>query len=107
LTSVLFGEDIPKIDCPVEPVALVPGDIVIVASDGLQFLPDAAIEAILRQYAPDPSAQIADRLLHDVLALDEPDLDNVSFSVIKMQCSDADHCKASGPDTTPGMRRVG
>jgi PPM family protein phosphatase len=38
LTSVLGGEDIPRIDCPAEPFELQEGDILIAASDGIQYL---------------------------------------------------------------------
>ena len=84
LTSVLFGETIPKIDCPVEPVQLADGDILIVASDGLQFLSDEQIAAVLLQNRHRSSGQIADLLLAELSALRDPDLDNVSFSIIKM-----------------------
>lgn len=84
LTSVLFGDEIPKIDCPQEPAALQDGDILIVASDGLQFLSNRQIEMALKQNRDRNSAEIADLLLHEVTALEDPDLDNVSFSVVKV-----------------------
>lgn len=90
LTSVLFGADVAKIDCPADPVALRDGDILIVASDGLQFLSDHALEAELQIAASKRSHQIADALLQKVLDLKDPNLDNVSFSVIKV-------CRAARP----------
>lgn len=84
LTSVLFGADIPKIDCPQEPLCLQPEDILVVASDGLQFLSDTQIRFILESHCHEASASIVENLLNEVLGLDDPDLDNVSFSVIKV-----------------------
>ncbi|MFK7745174.1 MAG: PP2C family serine/threonine-protein phosphatase [Roseobacter sp.] len=88
LTSVLFGAEIPKIDCPAEPVDLEDGDILIVASDGLQFLKNEQIEAALRRNKLRPSADIADHLLSELMALADPDLDNVSFSLVKLGAQD-------------------
>ncbi|WP_227268602.1 PP2C family protein-serine/threonine phosphatase [Roseobacter weihaiensis] len=107
LTSVLFGEDVPKIDCPDAPVDLQDGDILLVASDGLQFLRNEEIEAALRRNRSSPSADIADDLLQRVMALDDPDLDNVSFSIIKIQDYDkADQARAQSAGRS-GIRCVG
>lgn len=92
LTSVLFGEDIPKIDSPRDPMELRPGDTLIVASDGLQFLEDSEIAQVLMSRRDAPSAEIADHLLERIHGLNDPDLDNVSFSVVKLReakCSNA------------------
>ena len=87
LTSVLIGDSIEKIDCPSEPMALEDGDILIVASDGLQFLPNEQISEILETGAIGGSSEIAERLLEELTTLDHPDQDNVSFSVIKVRFS--------------------
>ncbi|MFK7751542.1 MAG: PP2C family serine/threonine-protein phosphatase [Sedimentitalea sp.] len=84
LTSVLFGQTIAMIDCPPAPVQLCPGDVVIVASDGLQFLSNSQIEAIVRAHPLSRSDQLADLLMQAVLALEDPDLDNVAMSVIRV-----------------------
>lgn len=84
LTSVLFGEDVPKIDCPQDPLELRPGDILIVASDGLQFLSEDQITTVLNANADAQSSEIADILLEGVHQLNDPELDNVSFSVVKL-----------------------
>ncbi len=84
LTSVLVGEQIPQIDCPGEPVTLLDGDIVIVASDGLQFLDNVEIAELLQDQAHQPSAEITAVLLRCIRELDDPDQDNVSFCVIKV-----------------------
>ena len=84
LTSVLSGRSISRVDCPTKPVQLRDGDIVIAASDGLQFLDDATICDLLTRHANDTSAEISNALLHNLDDLDDPDQDNVSFCVIKV-----------------------
>lgn len=85
LTSVLIGQHIPQIDCPKEPVSLVDGDILIVASDGLQFLDDDEIAELLADQVHGTSAEITSVLLRCLEELADPDQDNVSFCVIKVQ----------------------
>lgn len=101
LTSVLYGEDIPKIDCPSEPVALEEGDILIVASDGLQFLSNDQIEAALRRSQTRHSSEIVDIFLTELADLKDPELDNVSISVVKLGS------QAAAMDKPRGMRIVG
>ena len=82
--SVLMGMRIPKVDCPVKPVELRAGDIVICASDGLQFLTNAQIEKVVGKYSKKRSTEIAERLLEELVRLDDPDQDNISFTIIKV-----------------------
>ena len=84
LISVLMGTRIPKIDCPAKPFELMAGDIVVCASDGLQFLTDAQIEKVLHRYRKSRSTEIAERLLEELTRLGDPDQDNISFTVIKV-----------------------
>ncbi len=83
LSSCLFGQKINLIDCPRAPLKLRNGDIVVVASDGLQFLRDEQIENVLAGNAGKPSKEIADILMHMLDKLDDPYQDNVAFSVIR------------------------
>lgn len=105
LTSVLFGEKIPRIDCPQEPVELRSDDVLIVASDGLQFLENAEIADILGQHRDARSSDVADKLLERLTQLNDPDLDNVSFSVVKLQ--GARDANADIIDSKEGIRCVG
>ncbi|MGZ2257334.1 PP2C family protein-serine/threonine phosphatase [Roseobacter sp. A03A-229] len=84
LTSVLFGEEVPRIDCPKEPLELRTDDVLIVASDGLQFLTNDEITEVLTAHREAHSAEIADSLLARLSDLQDPDLDNVSFSIVKL-----------------------
>ncbi|WP_171132973.1 PP2C family serine/threonine-protein phosphatase [Ruegeria sp. HKCCA5014] len=84
LTSVIMGQNIPKFDCPSKPFELQLGDIVVVSSDGLQYLGEPMLKKILHRYRRRKSAEIAGHLLNAISDLDDPDQDNVSFSVIKL-----------------------
>jgi serine/threonine protein phosphatase PrpC len=84
LISVLMGTRIPKVDCPVKPHELRASDIVICSSDGLQFMSNAQIEKLVGKYARKRSTEIAERLLEELQKLDDPDQDNISFTIIKV-----------------------
>jgi serine/threonine protein phosphatase PrpC len=84
LTSVILGDRVARSDCPRTPFTLEVGDIVIVTSDGLQYLEEPRIEKILTKYRRRKSAEIAEHLLAAINELADPDQDNVSFAVIKL-----------------------
>lgn len=84
LTSVIMGAAIPKVDCPENPLGLSPSDILILGSDGLQYLTDADIEAILHEHRAALAQEIADALLQAVQRRDNPDQDNLSIAVVKL-----------------------
>ncbi len=85
LTSVLIGGEIARIDCPKKPLELCDGDVLIVASDGLQFLSNQQIEKVLSTSNTKNSSDIAEILLADLEELGDPEQDNVSFCVIKIR----------------------
>lgn len=89
LTSVLFGQQVPEIDCRDRPLDLEDGDILVVASDGILALEESLIAAILYQYRERPSAEISARLLHHINEYDDPYQDNVSLCVVKVGCDAA------------------
>ncbi len=84
LTSVILGDRVAKSDCPQDPFGLEIGDIVIVSSDGLQYLEEPVIQKILHRYRRRKSAEIAGHLLEAIETLGDVDQDNVSFAVIKL-----------------------
>lgn len=85
LTSAVAGGKIARMDNRGKALELKAGDIVIVSSDGLQFLEDKAIAKIITRNRRRPSAEIANALLQAVKGLDDPEQDNISFSVIKVR----------------------
>lgn len=100
LTSVLNGcDEINQIDCPDGPMTLLPGDVIVAASDGLQFLTNEKIAETISQCLQLPSAKIADALLSEVIELNAPDQDNVAFAVIKLGGAEQNSVRPSG--TTP------
>lgn len=84
LTSVILGDRVAKSDCPEDPFGLEIGDIVVVSSDGLQYLEESVIQKILHKYRRRKSAEIAGHLLEAIETLGDIDQDNVSFAVIKL-----------------------
>lgn len=88
LTSAMSGGVIDAIDCPSRPVALQPDDIVIAASDGLQFLSSATIAKTLKQTQSGHCFEIAKALLTALQDLDNPDQDNAAIVVIKLNSGD-------------------
>ena len=111
LTSVLIGETIERIDCPDRPFRLRSGDILIVASDGLQFLSNGQISRISEENAEKGASAIAEALLEELRELDDPEQDNVCFSVIRVDmphvngdenifAPEFEHRKSRGPRAT-------
>lgn len=84
LTSALMGTKVAKSDCPNEPFEVRLGDVILVSSDGLQYLGNEKLRKILHRYRRRKSAEIAGHLLEAIYQLNDPDQDNVSFSVIKL-----------------------
>ncbi len=87
LTSVLIGTPIPQVDCPNRPFHLQAGDTLIVASDGLQFLSDDDIRRTLRDLPLSRSKEVADALMTRLSGLNDPELDNISLSVLQVSQS--------------------
>ncbi len=85
LLSVLAGDPIVRIDCPEAGLLLRDGDILIAASDGLQFLDLRVIERILGDHRTQHSYALARLLLGEIAELDDPDQDNASIAVVKVQ----------------------
>lgn len=84
LTSVILGDKIAKSDCPRKPFELRLGDVLVVSSDGVQYLETKRIEKILHRRRRHKSAEIAGYLLEALDDLADPDQDNISFTVIKL-----------------------
>ncbi len=84
LTSVLVGREISRIDCTSAPTQLFDGDIIVVASDGLQHLRRSQIQEIIARNDKATSEQIAERLIDEIDKFDAPDQDNVALCVVKI-----------------------
>lgn len=89
LTSVLFGHQVPEIDCRERPLNLEAGDIIVVASDGILALNEERIAETLYQFRDRPSAEIGAALMQRISEADDPDQDNVSVCVVKVEAAEA------------------
>lgn len=105
LVSVLMGASIAKVDCPAKPCELKAGDIVVCSSDGLQFLTNAQIEKVLSKYRKHRSTEIAERLLDELHRLADPDQDNISFTVIKVNDASVRPRQSRPPRQAPAVTR--
>jgi serine/threonine protein phosphatase PrpC len=85
LTSALTGQAIPEVDCPTGRLDLRHGDLVVLASDGVQALAQSELSAILGRAATSSSRQIAGALIEAVVAVGDPEQDNASVIVIKVE----------------------
>jgi len=84
LTSVIMGAAIPKVDCPEDPLTLLPSDVLILGSDGLQYLSDQEIQHIVRTNADALAQDIAGALLQALQVKGDPHQDNASIGVVKL-----------------------
>jgi PPM family protein phosphatase len=85
LTSALTGTAIARIDTPSEGFDLRNGDILVISSDGLQYLTDDEIKHLIEQNRRSDARRIASELMKSVLGLDDPSQDNVSLAVVKVE----------------------
>ncbi|MEO1265091.1 MAG: protein phosphatase 2C domain-containing protein [Pseudomonadota bacterium] len=81
LLSAVTGEDLEEVDLSARPLELVPGDVVVVASDGIESLPPDEIARVASGYRGDGSAAAADALLRAVDAMQHPRQDNATVVV--------------------------
>lgn len=103
LTSVLMGRPVKIMNVPKTATVLDPGDVLIQASDGLQYLDDARISAVLDQ-APEgaSSRAIADLLMAGLRDLDDPSQDNTAVLVLQLtQHGDGPSDTASATTAAP------
>lgn len=83
LTSAVTGGQVPQIDCPDDALPLAPGDVVLLASDGLNVLDDTQITDLIGRHAQTGSAAITGALLQAVRKRHSPQQDNVSLVTIR------------------------
>ncbi len=85
LTSVLMGGNLKSMDVPATATVLDPGDVLIQASDGLQYLDEARIVEVLKGMASGASSRaITDALMQALYDLDDPVQDNTAIMVLQL-----------------------
>jgi protein phosphatase len=87
LTSVIYGQDIARIDCPERPVDLRAGDLVLAASDGVEFLGRDGIVAVVRECADHGAEAISAGVFAALRRLADPDQDNAALAVLSIRDS--------------------
>lgn len=84
LRSAVTGEDIELVDLSHKPLALLPGDHIVLASDGIHALEEAEIGRIIAAYAADGPQGIAAALVRSVESLRDPHQDNCTIVVVQV-----------------------
>lgn len=84
LLAALMGKELELIDRPDTPYGLLPGDLLILASDGLQSLSQAQLSAVLAQQEGGSAASISQALMDAAIALDNPGQDNITVATYRM-----------------------
>ncbi len=87
LLSVIVGDNFNHVDCPRKAFKLAKEDLLIAASDGLQFLSDEEIEETLDKVNDKSSEKIVSALMKAVLRKKSPHQDNIAICVLR-----ADEC---------------
>jgi serine/threonine protein phosphatase PrpC len=100
LRSALRGGEIRLIDGSPVPLPLIPGDLVILASDGLETLKSRAIVRVLKRAAALDPALVVDRLLSAVRAARTPHQDNVT--IIFYRFADSSNARPAKPGANLG-----
>ncbi|MGE3065547.1 MAG: PP2C family serine/threonine-protein phosphatase [Hyphomicrobiaceae bacterium] len=83
LRSAVTGDELDMIDRSRRPLPLEAGDVVIVASDGIQTLETRDIERIVSTSADEGAAAIADALLAAIADADDPYQDNTTIIAVR------------------------
>ncbi len=82
LRSAVTGEDIELVDMPEKALALAPGDIVLLSSDGIHTLSTDEIRHLIGDYYANGPEVIAEALVRAVDNAGEPHQDNTTVIVV-------------------------
>jgi protein phosphatase len=83
LRSAVTGDELDLVDVSRHPLAIEPGDYVILASDGLHTLETVEIERIISAYAADGPEAVSQALIRAVEAMRDPHQDNTTVVAIR------------------------
>ncbi len=84
LQSAIMGDALDLYDLPDAPTPLLPGDIIIAATDGMLTLTDSRTQSLLRLLTNRPASEIAKVLLASVEAEHDTLQDNTTVTVVKI-----------------------
>jgi serine/threonine protein phosphatase PrpC len=80
LLSALGDEQLEMIDCPAAPIALGPGELLLIASDGIETLSQQEIAGIIVEKRGNPKASV-DALLRAIEQRGNPRQDNCTIAI--------------------------
>lgn len=83
LRSAVTGEELDMIDVSRKPLPLLPGDVIVLASDGIHTLNEAEIARIVAAYSEDGCEGIANALIRSIENQRVPHQDNATIMVIR------------------------
>ena len=83
LLSALIGDSIYEVDDP-SPTDLLPGDVLVAATDGIETLSNEEIASVVGEYAAAGAAAVAMALLDAVAAKQMPRQDNTTVVVVRI-----------------------
>lgn len=83
LRSAVTGEELDMIDLSRKSLALQPGDVIVLASDGIHTLDESEIARIVTAYTDDGCQGIADALVRSIENQRMPHQDNATIMVIR------------------------
>ena len=83
LRSAVTGEELDMIDLSRKPLALQPGDVIVLASDGIHTLNETEIARIVAAYIDDGCQGIANALVRSIENQRMPHQDNATIMVIR------------------------
>jgi protein phosphatase len=84
LRSAITGGEIEHVDLAARPLALLPGDCVILASDGIHTIDEGEIARIVAAYRPDGPEVVARALVRTVESMRDPHQDNITVVVVEV-----------------------
>ena len=104
LLEAVAGWEIELVDAPEEPFAVVPGDIIVLASDGVETCAPGELEEIMAAVGKDRDADaLTAQILQRVKAHDAPRQDNATVMVmaVRSEAGESDTVRAEKPAVIP------
>lgn len=89
LRSAVTGEELDMVDLSSKPLILQPGDVIVLASDGIHTLSEEEIARIVTAYADDGCEGIANALVRSIENHRMPHQDNATIMVIRKSADQA------------------
>jgi PPM family protein phosphatase len=83
LRSAVTGDELDLIDSPEAPLKLAPGDIIVLASDGLNALAPAAVATIVAEHPRASATDLSEHLIKAVVAKALPHQDNTTVVIVR------------------------